>query len=190
MRTRWRELRPHRIFIARTVGRGIREREGMCAVWWQSRGAGGAAPRVIPSAHWTPRQNRMSGAAHARDQSCRRARVQELRRPTKPQQMPARQYCSRHLKSRSLRLAASPLRLAWLSFAILAIALFFWWGKSQTKTVEPWQSHRIGPRRSRSRGLVPVEYAAWSDQVPDDAEILSCREEVRGVVDQPAPNSA
>ena len=37
--------------------------------------------------------------------------------------------------------------------------------------------------------LTPVEAEEWRDRVPDDAEILSCREEVRRVQPNPAPNS-
>ncbi len=37
--------------------------------------------------------------------------------------------------------------------------------------------------------LTPVRDEEWRDRIPDDAEILSCREEVRRVQQQPAPNS-
>ncbi len=37
--------------------------------------------------------------------------------------------------------------------------------------------------------LSPAEYEDWQDQVPADAEILSCSDEVRRVQDSPAPNS-
>lgn len=38
-------------------------------------------------------------------------------------------------------------------------------------------------------GLIPVQDEEWRDNIPDDAEILSCQEEVRRVQPQPAPNS-
>jgi hypothetical protein len=72
---------------------------------------------------------------------------------------------------------------------LLAVAGFFWWGTSQTKTVD---AVAVSPHWSTTitvQGLVPVEYAAWSDEVPNDAEVMSCRDEVRDVVDQPVPNS-
>ena len=37
--------------------------------------------------------------------------------------------------------------------------------------------------------LQPVEDEDWRDRIPDDAEILSCRQEVRQVLPQPAPNA-
>jgi ribosomal protein L40E len=37
--------------------------------------------------------------------------------------------------------------------------------------------------------LVPTKHQAWRDQVPSDAELGSCRQEVRNVQDAPAPNS-
>ena len=37
--------------------------------------------------------------------------------------------------------------------------------------------------------LVPVEHSNWQDQVPNDATIQYCRDEVRSVQAQPAPNS-
>ena len=37
--------------------------------------------------------------------------------------------------------------------------------------------------------LGPVEKSDWDDQVPNDAENISCRQEVRSVQDSPAPNS-
>jgi ribosomal protein L40E len=37
--------------------------------------------------------------------------------------------------------------------------------------------------------LVPVQDEDWQDRIPNDAEILSCREEVRRVEQFPAPNS-
>jgi ribosomal protein L40E len=38
-------------------------------------------------------------------------------------------------------------------------------------------------------GLTPVEYHAWWDEVPQDAAVLSCQEEVRRIQDFPAPNA-
>ena len=38
-------------------------------------------------------------------------------------------------------------------------------------------------------GLTRVEYSAWWDEVPQEAAVLSCREEVRRVQDVPAPNA-
>ncbi|WP_420632242.1 zinc finger protein [Candidatus Leptofilum sp.] len=37
--------------------------------------------------------------------------------------------------------------------------------------------------------LIPVESETWLDRVPNDAEILSCRQEVRRTQPNPAPNS-
>ncbi len=37
--------------------------------------------------------------------------------------------------------------------------------------------------------LVPTKHQAWRDQVPSNAELGSCRQEVRSVQDNPAPNS-
>lgn len=37
--------------------------------------------------------------------------------------------------------------------------------------------------------LMPVEEQDWRDEVPDDAEILSCREEIRRTQPDPAPNA-
>jgi len=37
--------------------------------------------------------------------------------------------------------------------------------------------------------LVPTRHQAWRDQVPSNAELGSCRQEVRSVQDSPAPNS-
>jgi hypothetical protein len=73
--------------------------------------------------------------------------------------------------------------------AMLALGLFFWWGKSQSKTMD---AVAVSPHWTTSvtvQGLVPAEYAAWADEVPDDGEVVSCRQEVRDVVDQPAPNA-
>jgi ribosomal protein L40E len=38
-------------------------------------------------------------------------------------------------------------------------------------------------------GLQPVKYSDWRDQIPSDAEILSCDQEVRSVEGEPQPNS-
>jgi hypothetical protein len=38
-------------------------------------------------------------------------------------------------------------------------------------------------------GLVPIEYRDWSDQIPAEAEILSCEQEIRSVESEPQPNS-
>lgn len=37
--------------------------------------------------------------------------------------------------------------------------------------------------------LVPVEYETWQDQLPEDAVIGACREEIRSIESEPAPNS-
>ena len=37
--------------------------------------------------------------------------------------------------------------------------------------------------------LVPVTYSTWWDEVPGDADVGACRQEIRFVQDQPAPNS-
>jgi DNA-directed RNA polymerase subunit RPC12/RpoP len=37
--------------------------------------------------------------------------------------------------------------------------------------------------------LVPVEHQGWFDNIPSDAEVGQCQEQVREVVDQPVPNS-
>jgi predicted nucleic acid-binding Zn ribbon protein len=37
--------------------------------------------------------------------------------------------------------------------------------------------------------LGPVEYEDWQDEIPSDAEISSCKEELRYTQDEPAPNS-
>lgn len=38
-------------------------------------------------------------------------------------------------------------------------------------------------------GLAPAEHKDWQDQIPAEAEIISCEDEVRSVQDSPAPNS-
>lgn len=37
--------------------------------------------------------------------------------------------------------------------------------------------------------LVAVEYEAWKDQIPQDAEVGGCRQEIRSVQSEPVPNS-
>jgi hypothetical protein len=37
--------------------------------------------------------------------------------------------------------------------------------------------------------LVPVRYEAWQDQIPNDALVGACREEIRSVESEPVPNS-
>jgi hypothetical protein len=38
-------------------------------------------------------------------------------------------------------------------------------------------------------GLRPRQYTGWLDEIPGDAVIGACYDEVRGVVDEPVPNS-
>jgi hypothetical protein len=48
----------------------------------------------------------------------------------------------------------------------------------------------VGWERSVAiEGLVPVEYQDWRDQIPSDAEILRCEQEIRSVESEPQPNS-
>jgi len=48
----------------------------------------------------------------------------------------------------------------------------------------------VGWERSvQVEGLVPVEYSTWRDQIPAEAEVLDCQEEVRSIEDQPQPNA-
>jgi hypothetical protein len=37
--------------------------------------------------------------------------------------------------------------------------------------------------------LVPVEYESWQDQIPDEAVVGACREEIRSIEAEPVPNS-
>ena len=49
---------------------------------------------------------------------------------------------------------------------------------------------RVGWERTIPiEAIVPVSYSAWIDQVPDEAQLGTCRQDIRYVQDVPAPNS-
>lgn len=49
---------------------------------------------------------------------------------------------------------------------------------------------RVGWERSIAiEGLAPVEYRDWRDQIPAEADVLGCQQEVRSIEDEPQPNS-
>jgi ribosomal protein L40E len=81
----------------------------------------------------------------------------------------------------------------WVAIGLVVIALVvgavFLFSGSQTSTV---RGEVVGTRWMRTievQGLVPVEYFAWRDQIPGDAVIGACTEDVRARVSDPVPNS-
>ena len=70
---------------------------------------------------------------------------------------------------------------------IAAAALIFWMTRTETLT---GTVQEVGWERSIAiEGLVPVEYSDWLDQIPTDAEIGNCSQEVRSVESEPQPNA-
>lgn len=77
------------------------------------------------------------------------------------------------------------LVLVLLCGALAVFAFFAMRTEEVTGTVEGVSWKRAIPVEA----IVPVSYSDWQDQIPMDAEIESCREDIRYVQDEPAPNS-
>lgn len=57
--------------------------------------------------------------------------------------------------------------------------------KGTTGVIENVRWERVIPIEA----LVAVQYETWQDQIPQDAEVNTCREEIRSVESEPVPNS-
>lgn len=57
--------------------------------------------------------------------------------------------------------------------------------KGTTGVIENVRWERVIPIEA----LVAVQYETWQDQIPQDAEVNACREEIRSVESEPVPNS-
>jgi ribosomal protein L40E len=91
------------------------------------------------------------------------------------------------------RPAAAAPRQSWVAWLVIALVFggLIWLVMLSTRTTEMVGTVREA-RWTRSipiEGLVPVERNGWHDEVPADANLLSCRPEVRFVQDTPTANS-
>jgi len=77
------------------------------------------------------------------------------------------------------------LVLVLLCGALVVFAFFAMRTEEVTGPVEGVSWKRAIPVEA----IVPVSYSDWQDQIPMDAEIESCREDIRYVQDEPEPNS-
>lgn len=77
------------------------------------------------------------------------------------------------------------LVLVLLCGALAVFAFFAMRTEEVTGTVEGVSWKRTIPVEA----IIPVSYSDWQDQIPMDAEIESCLEDIRYVQDEPAPNS-
>jgi DNA-directed RNA polymerase subunit RPC12/RpoP len=75
-----------------------------------------------------------------------------------------------------------------VALLVLACAAFLFLA-SRTKDVVGEVTDSQWVRTINIEGLVPVEQEAWRDEVPSDAVLGVCREEVRSTQPDPAPNS-
>lgn len=93
-------------------------------------------------------------------------------------------------------LAASPKKTPVWVFIAIAAAVIVCGGiillavlsnrtKGATGVVENVRWERVIPIEA----MVPVEYESWQDQIPDEAVVGACREEIRSVESEPVPNS-
>jgi hypothetical protein len=79
------------------------------------------------------------------------------------------------------------LIIALVAFCVLAAAAIFFLTRTEAVTGTVQQ---VGWERSISiEGLTPVAYKDWRDQIPADADIQGCQQEVRSVVSEPQPNA-
>lgn len=79
------------------------------------------------------------------------------------------------------------LIIALVALCVLAVAAIF--TLTRTEAVAG-QVEQVGWERSIAiEGLVPVEHQDWQDQIPAEAEIRGCQQEVRSVVNEPQPNA-
>ncbi len=68
--------------------------------------------------------------------------------------------------------------------AALVYFIFF-----RSETVSGTVSGVGWERAIEVEGLVPVEYSAWYDQIPAEAEVLECKQDVRSIEAEPQPNA-
>lgn len=75
--------------------------------------------------------------------------------------------------------------------AILFCGVVAWLAIQSTRTeaVTGTVEHVGWERSIPVEAIVPVHYNGWIDQIPQEAQLGACRQEVRIVQDQPAPNS-
>ncbi len=71
----------------------------------------------------------------------------------------------------------------------LILGVFFLAGGSDTAETTGQVVDTRWTRAVEVMGLMPVQYTAWLDQIPGDAELGACYEEVRQVVDEPVPGA-
>ena len=60
---------------------------------------------------------------------------------------------------------------------------------ARTETVTGQVQRVVWERTIPIEAIVPVSYSDWIDQVPSEAQLGACRQDVRYVQDEPAPNS-
>lgn len=92
--------------------------------------------------------------------------------------------------SRSAR-GGFPAGLGLMLVALVACAIIgaFFFFSSQTEAVTGTVDDVGWTRTVVIEGLVPVEREAWRDQIPAEAVVGQCTEEIRRTQDQPAPNA-
>lgn len=73
-------------------------------------------------------------------------------------------------------------------FCCIAAAVL-WFLSMRTESTSGIVDRVYWERTIQIEALGPVEYSAWDDQVPTDAEVLDCEMEVRSIESEPAPNS-
>jgi hypothetical protein len=79
------------------------------------------------------------------------------------------------------------LIIALVLFCVLAAAAIFFLTRTEAVTGTVQQ---VGWERSIAiEGLAPVAYKDWRDQIPVEADIQGCQQEVRSVESEPQPNS-
>jgi hypothetical protein len=82
-----------------------------------------------------------------------------------------------------------PVGLIIVLVAICAIAAVFIIFARRTESITGTVDNVRWERSVTIEGLVPVEYRNWLDQIPSDAEVLTCKSEVRSVESEMQPNA-
>jgi ribosomal protein L40E len=92
-------------------------------------------------------------------------------------------------KSEPQKTKRLPIGLILILVLVCLAAAVFLFLSMRTEAVVGTVSSVGWERTIPIEALVPVESRDWRDQIPSEAEILSCKQEVRSVESEPQPNS-